>query len=73
MNYKLNTREADTIKEPIWVALARLVPLMRGEGGKVAIAFAAILMTSGLALAAPLIISHIIDSFITTRHQQIKE
>jgi ATP-binding cassette subfamily B protein len=68
MNYKLNTREADTIKEPIWVALARLVPLMRGEGGKVAIAFAAILMTSGLALAAPLIISHIIDSFITTKN-----
>jgi len=64
MKYKLNTEDANAAKEPIWVALGRLVPLMQGEGRNVAIAFAAILITSATTLTAPLIIGHIVDNFI---------
>jgi ATP-binding cassette subfamily B protein len=66
MNYRLNTSGANAGKEPIWVSLRRLLPLMVGEGRTVAIAFAAILTSSAVTLAAPLIIGHIVDSFITT-------
>jgi len=66
MNYRLNTRDADAAKEPIWVALARLVPLMRGEGRNVTLSLVAILITSATSLAAPMIIGHIVDSFIAT-------
>jgi len=66
MNYRLNTHEANAAKEPIWVALARLVPLMRGEGRNVAVALVAILVTSATTLTAPVIIGHIVDSFIAT-------
>ena len=66
MSYRLNTSEADQSKEPIWTALARLLPLMAGEGRNIAIAFTAILITSGMTLTAPLIIGHIVDSFIST-------
>ena len=66
MKYKLNTEDANTAKEPIWVALGRLVPLMQGEGRNVAIAFSAILITSATTLTAPLIIGHIVDNFIAT-------
>mgnify|MGYP000284638140 FL=1 len=41
MNYKLNTGGADTAKEPVWVALRRLLPLMAGEGRNVVIALVA--------------------------------
>ena len=66
MNFKLNTSAGSQSKEPIWTALARLVPLMAGEGRNIAIAFTAILITSAMTLTAPLIISHIVDNFITT-------
>jgi ATP-binding cassette subfamily B protein len=65
MNFKLNTTAGSQSKEPIWTALARLVPLMAGEGRNIAIAFTAILITSSMTLTAPLIVSHIVDNFIT--------
>ena len=64
MNYKLNTGGADTAKEPVWVALRRLLPLMAGEGRNVLIALVALLVTSGASLLSPIIISHIVDTFI---------
>jgi ATP-binding cassette, subfamily B, bacterial len=64
MNYKLNTGGADTAKEPVWVALRRLLPLMAGEGRNVLIALVALLVTSGASLLTPIIISHIVDTFI---------
>ena len=67
MSYKLNTSEASKQKEPIWKALARLVPLMQGEGRNVAIAFTAILISSATALISPLIIGHTVDTYIATR------
>ncbi len=67
MSYKLNTSEASEQKEPIWKALARLLPLMQGEGRNVAIAFTAILISSATALISPLIIGHTVDTYIATR------
>ena len=67
MSYKLNTSEASEQKEPIWKALARLLPLMQGEGRNVAIAFCAILISSATALISPLIIGHTVDTYIATR------
>lgn len=66
MNYRLNTRDDNAANEPIWTALGRLLPLMAGEGRNVALALAAILITSATTLTAPLIIGHIVDSFIAT-------
>jgi ATP-binding cassette subfamily B protein len=67
MSYKLNTSEASESKEPIWTALARLLPLMKGEGRNVLIALGAILISSATALVSPLIIGHTVDSFISTK------
>jgi ATP-binding cassette, subfamily B, bacterial len=66
MSYKLNTSSATESRESIWKALARLVPLMKGEGRRVAIAFTAILISSLVALVSPLIIAYTIDHFIIT-------
>jgi len=67
MSYKLNTSEANQSKESVWKGLARLLPLIKGEGRSVAIALCAILISSATALAAPLIIGHTVDSFIATK------
>jgi ATP-binding cassette subfamily B protein len=64
MSYKLNTSEANAAKEPVWRALSRLVPLMRGEGRNIGVAFATILINSAVALTAPLVIGHVVDTFI---------
>ncbi|WP_439601791.1 ABC transporter ATP-binding protein [Devosia sp.] len=66
MRYKLNTSEASQSKETVWKGLARLLPLIKGEGRNVAIALAAILISSATTLTAPLIIGHTVDSFIST-------
>jgi ATP-binding cassette subfamily B protein len=66
MSYKLNTSEASQSKETVWKGLARLLPLIKGEGRDVAIALAAILISSATTLTAPLIIGHTVDSFIST-------
>jgi ATP-binding cassette subfamily B protein len=67
MSYKLNTSEANQSKEPVWKGLARLLPLIKGEGRNVAIALCAILISSATALTAPLIIGHTVDSYIATK------
>ena len=66
MRYRLNTSQDSQSKEPLWVALQRLAPLLSGEGRNIAIAFFAILLTSAMTLTTPLLIGHIIDSFIKT-------
>ncbi len=67
MNYRLNVADASQQKEPIWKALARLLPLMKGEGRKVIIAFGAILISSAVSLVAPLIIGYTVDHFIASK------
>lgn len=67
MSYKLNISEASQSKDPIWTALARLLPLMQGEGRNVLIAFGTILISSAATLIAPLIISHVVDSYFASK------
>ena len=52
MNYKLNTSKGAP-KGTLATALARLVPLMAGERRSVLVAAVAILVNSGVTLAAP--------------------
>ena len=67
MSYRLNTSSASEQKEPVWRALSRLVPLMKGEGRNVVIAFCAILVSSATALISPLVIGHTVDTYIATK------
>ena len=64
MSYRLNTSSDRTNREPLRVALARLLPLLKDERGRIALAFAAILVSSAVTLVAPLIIAHTIDTVI---------
>jgi ATP-binding cassette, subfamily B, bacterial len=70
MNYKLKTADAaeESKKGVLGTAVRRLLPLMRQEGGAVAIALFAILITSAATLIAPLIIAHTIDVYIVTKN-----
>ncbi len=64
MNYQLNVKD-ESQKESLLVALRRLLPLIEGERGKIIVAFGAILVSSATALAAPIIIGHTVDSYIS--------
>jgi ATP-binding cassette subfamily B protein len=64
MKYRLNISSATENREPVWKALSRLLPLMQGEGRRLVIAFAAILVSSIVALVSPLVIAHAIDTYI---------
>jgi ATP-binding cassette subfamily B protein len=67
MNYRLNTSSDRTAREPLRKALARLLPLLKGERRRIAIAFVAIIVSSAVTLVSPLIIAHTIDTFIAVR------
>jgi ATP-binding cassette, subfamily B, bacterial len=64
MKYRLNISSASESRESVWKALSRLLPLMKGEGRRVIIAFAAIIVSSIVALVSPLVIAHTIDTYI---------
>jgi ATP-binding cassette subfamily B protein len=64
MNYKLNTRDANQKNEPLVKALTRLVPLMKDEGKQVVLALMAILLTAAIQLSSPVIIIHVVDTYI---------
>lgn len=65
MSYALSRKDEQSSKrESALVAIRRLVPLMTGEKGNIAIAFVAILVTSATALVAPAIIAHAVDAYI---------
>jgi len=66
MNYALNKKDNEQPKSTLITAVTRLIPLMRGEGKNVVIALVAILISSATTLAAPVIISHTVDTFIVT-------
>ncbi len=67
MNYKLNTSQG-VAKGTLATALSRLVPLMVGERRSVLVAAAAILVNSGVTLAAPALIAYIVDHFLLTHN-----
>ncbi len=68
MNYTLNKfgdRSDPGIRKPgVIAAIRKMIPLMKGEGKHMLIAFCAILVTSGATLSAPLIIAHTINAYI---------
>ena len=65
MDYRLNTADAAR-KEPLLRSIGRLLPLMRSERWMVALALAAITVTSAIPLLTPLIVSRAIDTSIVT-------
>jgi ATP-binding cassette subfamily B protein len=67
MKYALNKPKDGEQKGALRAALTRLVPLMKGEGRNVWIAFAAIMVSSVGTLLSPFIISHAIDTYILTK------
>ncbi|HVX83062.1 MAG TPA: ABC transporter ATP-binding protein [Devosiaceae bacterium] len=64
MSYRLSTKDESQKREPTRKAIGRLLPLLREERGKIAIAFAAILVTSAATLSSPYIIGQTVDHFI---------
>jgi ATP-binding cassette subfamily B protein len=69
MNYKLKSADAAAEREKgvLATAVRRLLPLMAEEGRAVAIAFAAILASSGATLLAPSLIARAVDRSIVTK------
>jgi len=63
MNYELNA-EQNKNKLSAWAAIRSLSPLLSGEKSILVYATLATLMNSGITLAAPLIIAHIVDAYI---------
>ena len=68
MSYKLNTSSANAAKDPVWKGLARLLPLLKGEGPRLVISLCAILISAATALVSPLIIGHTVDNYIATKN-----
>ena len=66
MNYSLTKTDIEKEKEKgvLATALRRLVPLMAQETRSVTIALIAILVNSAITLITPIIIAHIIDTYI---------
>lgn len=63
MNYELNA-ESNKNKLSMWDALKSLAPLVAGERKTLIFAIVATLITSAVTLGAPLIIAHILDTYI---------
>ena len=69
-NYSLNKTDIAKEKDKgvLITAWRRLVPLMAQEGKPVTIAIIAILISSAVTLATPIIIGHIVDAYIQTKN-----
>lgn len=72
MNYSLTKTDIEKEKQKgvLVTAWRRLVPLMAEEKRTVAIAIIAILTSAGTALVVPVIIAHIVDTFIVNKNFQ---
>ena len=65
MNYKLNTNDnQEGGKGTLKKALTRLVPLMKDEKKNVVVSLIATLVSSASALVAPIILAHVVDTYI---------
>ena len=64
MNYRLSTKGASQKREPLSVALRRLLPLIAAERAKIIFAFSAIVITSAVTLTSPYIIGQTVDRYI---------
>ena len=70
MNYSLTKTDIEKEKDKgvLSTAWKRLIPLMAEEKRAVTIAIIAILITSAATLAVPIIIAHIVDTYIVTKN-----
>jgi ATP-binding cassette subfamily B protein len=67
MNYALNSRGATglhTTNLKLRTAIKSLAPFMPGEAKNVVLAFGAIMITSLIVLSTPVMIAHVVDTFI---------
>src|SRR6185295_20259276 len=69
MNYKLKTTEQYQKKNPLMLAMKRLVPLLANEKSHVYVALAAMIVNSVATLLGPIIIAQTIDGAI--RHKDL--
>ncbi len=67
MNYRLNTTDKEA-KVSLLGALHRLAPLMQGESHNLVVVCFAILVNSGSALIAPILIGHAVDQYIVGKN-----
>lgn len=68
MNYNLyDLQQSDKGKSSAWSALKKLLRLIQGERKNLVVAFAAILINSGLNLLGPLLIGYTIDHYVQTK------
>ena len=65
-NYKLNKPSDQEKKISVLKSLGKLLPLLREEKRNIVLATIAVLISSGLNLAAPIIIGYTIDKYILT-------
>ncbi|MEI7489424.1 MAG: hypothetical protein WCJ72_18815, partial [Chryseobacterium sp.] len=66
MNYELNSEE-NKKKISAWQAIRGLWPLLSGESSILIYAGIATIFNSLINLAAPLIIAHVVDTYIVTK------
>ncbi len=66
MNYELNSEE-NKQKLSSWQAVKGLWPLLRGEQNILILAAIATLANSAINLVAPLLIAHVVDTYIATK------
>ena len=67
-NYTLNKGDKPQQSAAIGAALKRLAPLLTDEKRTVALAFVAMLITSGSSLLGPVIIGRTVDTYIQNRN-----
>ena len=69
MNYKLNTTQSEDKKQKTGstAALKKLYPFIRDEKWKLIFSTIAIILSSSLSLFAPIIVAHVVDTFILTK------
>lgn len=67
-NYRLNAPvDPSKTKEPLLQSLKRFAPFLEGQGSRIAITSVAILVSSTASLVAPMIIGHVIDTYVASR------
>ncbi len=66
MNYELNS-EQNKNKVSAWKAIKSLLPILSGESSILIYASIATILNSAVNLIAPLIIAHVVDTYIVTK------
>ena len=68
MKYKLETKQSFGAKRPLRAGIKRFIPLIVPERNYLAIAIAAMLVSSGATLIGPVIIAHAVDTYVRLKN-----